>query len=197
MGTFKVDLHEGIRAQGANDDIVALFGGLKILGPDSLPAGHFPDPAMIEAELLDLAAPDAIDPAVSHVANPGSLWPQQQGGAGGAHAGKLLVLLAAGVNANVGLLDRLMQGWSGALLGVFLISMGNDAGSDLAGQLAHRMAPHAVGHHENVSELPPLRFVTGRQDREGVLVMTTANPDVCQAGMLNLLVANHGESPLF
>ncbi len=59
------------------------------------------------------------------------------------------------------------------------------------------MATHAVGHYENMSELPLLRFVTGRQDREGVLVMTTANPNVGQAGMLNLLVADHGESPLF
>ena len=82
---------------------------------------------MIEAELLNLLAANAIDPAVADVADPSPLWAEEQGGAGGAYAGELLVLLAAAMNTGVGFVESLAQRGTRTFAGIFVVSVRNDA----------------------------------------------------------------------
>ena len=77
---------------------------------------YLPDQAVVVAELLDDAVADAVAAAVADVADPGALGAQQQGGAGRAHALELAVLLAAGVDAGVGLDERPCAGPAAAAL---------------------------------------------------------------------------------
>ena len=97
--------------------------------------------------------------------DPGPFRTQEQGGAGGSHAGEFLILLAAAVDAGVGFLEGLAQRRTGTFAGIFVIGMGDDAGGQLAGQLADSVAAHTVSHHEDMTTLPPLPAI--RMDPSG------------------------------
>ena len=102
-GVRPLDVHLdlGVRAERADDDV--LLEVAEFVRVHALAAGDLPDPGVVEGELLGDAVADAVGPAVADVADPGPFGPQDQGGAGGAHAAELGVLLADGVDAGVGL----------------------------------------------------------------------------------------------
>src|SRR5205823_12464707 len=87
-------------------------------GPLVVLAGQLPDPAMIEAELLDMAAANAIGAAIADVGDPGAFGAQDQADRGGAHAAELAVLIAAVVDRTVRFQKRLADGRLGPFLGV-------------------------------------------------------------------------------
>jgi hypothetical protein len=150
---------------------------------------------VVVAKLLDLAAANAVGPAVADVADPGAFGPQQERGGGGAHPLELAVGLAAGVDAGVGLLVSLAQGGDGALGRVLVIRVGDDVHGQLGGQFADRVAAHAVGHNEDVSLAPPLRFLVGQEDRTVVLVVGAADPHVRGTRVLDVVEASHQRIP--
>src|SRR5712692_8348911 len=99
MGAFDVDLNKRLRTQRTHDDIAG--NALQAFRIDPLAPGHFPDETVVEADLLDLAIANAISAAVAHMPDPGPLRPEQEGGRGCAHAAKIRVLLALGVNGRI------------------------------------------------------------------------------------------------
>ncbi len=169
---------------------------LHVVGVDALQPGVLPHQTVVVAELLDQAAADTVGPAVASVADPGALGPQHQGGAGGAHAGELAVLLTAGMDAGVGLDERFPQHDDGALGGVLLVDVRNGLGRLLAGLLADRVGPHAVGHQEDMAGLLPLLLVAGQLHGQVVLVVAAADPHVGEAGVLDLVEADHPTPPV-
>ena len=73
----------------------------------------FPQKAVVVAELFDPTVADAVDPAVADVADPGAFGTQQQGGGRGAHALKLAVGLAAGVDVRIGFNEGFAESGAG------------------------------------------------------------------------------------
>src|SRR4029079_7444936 len=67
-------------------------------------------------------------------------------------------------------------------------------GGDFARQLADRMAPHAVGHHEVVTVIPPRLGVVTDLHPARVLVVLAAESDVTDGRELNLLFPPHERS---
>src|SRR5207249_10541326 len=85
MRTLNIDFHFRIGTERADDHVITMLRH-QVLRRHALAASHFPNPTMIEAELLNLLAANAIDPAVADVADSSSLRAEKQGGAGGTHA---------------------------------------------------------------------------------------------------------------
>src|SRR5262249_47998837 len=123
------------------------------------------------------------------------LGAEQEGRRRGAEAAELGVLLTDGVDAGVGLDERLAEGRGGPLLGVLAVGVRDVADCLGAGLLADRVAAHAVGHQEEVAVLlEPLRLA-GRDDRHVVLVMAAAHADVGTTGVFDLVEAGQRSSP--
>src|SRR5262249_3703495 len=104
---------------------------------------------------------------------------------------ELDISLTACMDAGVGFLERLAQSGRGAFVRVLVVRMRNDADRQLAGQLAHGMAAHAVGHQKNVSLLAPLFYVTRQHHGERILIVASPHSHVGSAGVLNLVEASH------
>src|SRR5262249_12339650 len=138
---------------------------------------------------------DAVDPAVADMADPGPLGAQEQRCAGGAGALEFAVGLPEGVDAGVGLDEGLAQSEGGALLGQFEVDVRHDLDGLFAGLLGDRVSAHAVRDEEQVASTAPLLFIGGDLDRVVVLVMAAPDAYVSQAGMLDLIEANHRTSP--
>ena len=119
------------------------------------------------------------------------LGPQDQGGAGGAQAAELGVLLADGVDAGVGLVERPAEGRDDAVAGVLQVEEGDVADGLGAGLLADRVAAHAVGDDEHV----PVRREPGRVHRRaggaGVLVVAPLDAHVGQGGVSDRFECRH------
>ena len=146
---------------------------------------------MIEAELFDDAAANAIGSAVADVADPDAFGAQDNGRPGRAHAFKFSILLAARVNNGVGFVEGSLQGSAGAFLRVLGEDMWNVIDRDLGGQFADSVAPHAVGDQENVADLPPMLLIRGGHHGVGVLIVTAPNAHVGMASVLNFVESNH------
>ena len=99
------------------------------------------------------------------------------------------------MDAGVGFEEGLAQGGRGPFLGVLVVGVGDDADGQLTGELAHRVAAHAVGDQENVPFFAPVFQVACQHHRVGVLVVASPHSDVGPAGMLNLVKANHACFP--
>jgi hypothetical protein len=102
---------------------------------------------------------------------------------------------AAVVDGKVRFGEGLADGGDRAVLGMLGIDVRNAVGGHLAGQLAHRVGPHAVGDEKNMAAGAELLGVARRQGRVGVLVVAAANPNVGQAGIFDVVVANHPRTP--
>src|SRR5262249_36680694 len=124
MRTFNINLHFGIRSEGADDDVGRY--ALELGRIHLLPSCHFPKQAVIEAQLLDLAIANAISPAIAHVRDPSAISLQEEGRARGSHALKFAILLAPIVNTGVGLGKSTFQRGFGAIHGMFVERVGND-----------------------------------------------------------------------
>ena len=179
---FEIDLHVGVRAERAGDDVLGDEAGH--LAARHLSGGlHFPHQAVIEGKLFELAAAQAIDAAVAHVGDERRARQQHEHAAGGAHALELGVGLAAFVNRGIGGLDGAAHGLGGSAVGELAIRVGNALAGHLAGQLAGGMCAHAVGHHEQVAAAIPIDVVAGQVHGERVLVVGAPQADVAQRGV--------------
>lgn len=168
---------------------------MHLLGPFALAAGQLPHQAVVEAELLDEAAANAVDPAVADVAHPRSLGAQHEGGGRGAHAVEVAVLRAARMDGAVGLDKSLAQRGCRPFAGMLGIDVRDVVDGHLARQLADRVGAHAVGDQEHVAALPPLFRLGGRHQDVGVLIMAAANPHVGEARVFDVVEASHPASP--
>ena len=189
MRAFQIHLHQRLGTERADDNVAG--NARQPFRIDALPAGHFPDEAVIEAHLFDLAGADAIGPAVADVPDPGAVGTEEKGRGGGPHTAKFRVLLPLGVDAGVGFDKGLAQGGNAALRRVLVIGVRDDADRELTGQLADRMRSHAVGHEEDMPADGPLLVVAGEKRCVRVLVVTAANAHIGVACVLNLVESNH------
>ena len=74
--------------------------------------------------------------------------------------------------------------------------MGDVIDSDLGGEFADRVAPHAVGNEEDVPDLLIMLFIGGGHHRMGILIVTAPNAHVGMACVVNLVESNHPFVPL-
>src|SRR5215472_1422528 len=99
MRPLKIDLHKRLRAEGSNDNVGWNF--CEAFRVHSLAASHFPNEAVIEAELFDLSVADAVSSTIADMADPGTFRSKEQRGGGRAHAAELGILLSLGMDAGV------------------------------------------------------------------------------------------------
>src|SRR6185312_16263288 len=107
--------------------------------------GDFPDPRMVEGELLGDAVADAVSPAIADVADPGPFGAKDQGRGGRAEPAELRVLLADRVDAGVGFLEGPAQGREDPFVNVLQEEEGNVADGLGTGFFADGVAAHAIG----------------------------------------------------
>ncbi len=190
-----LDVHRylRIRTERAQDAIAGDAMHLRRI--DAFPAREFPECAVVERELFDVRATDSVKTAVTHVADPCSVRSQDEGRRGRAHAREFPILLAAAVDARVGLQECFVQSGNSSLAGVFVIGMRDNAGRQLTGLLADRVRTHAVGHKEYMPLFPPLIHVGGQQDGVAVLIVTAADAHVGDASLFDVGEAAHVRLP--
>ena len=163
--TFQIDLHVGIGAERPRDDVLGHDRG--DVGPRrQLPRGlQLPLQAVVERELADRVAAEAIDAAVADVGRQRPLRQQHEDAAGRPHVVEVGVGGAAAIDLGVRLADRPLQGLRGGELAVLVIEVRHAVGGQLAGQLAGRVGAHAVGHHQQVPALGECLGRLGQQQR--------------------------------
>src|SRR5690606_32348373 len=104
---------------------------------------------VVEGQLLDVGAADAIRTAIADVANPGALGPEDECRGRGAEALELRVVLTNGVDRLVRLAKSTAKGRTDSLLGDVLEEGQGDVANGLgAGLLADGVPAHAIGHDE-------------------------------------------------
>ena len=160
-----------------------------VLGNDGRDVGAFghlprgsqlPLQAVVERELADRVAAQAIDAAVADVPGDCPLRQQHQHAAGRAHVVKIGVRPAAAIDLGIRLAERPQQRLGRRKLGVLAIEVRHAFDGQLAGQLAGRMSSHAVGHHQQMAAgLKQLRRIGGQQ-RVRILIRRAAHADVGQ-----------------
>jgi len=162
--SFHVDGHGGVRTERAGDHV------LGDIGRDFLLAGvsrrsHFPDQAVVEGELLQVVATEAIDATVADVGRQRTAGQQQETTTSGAHPLKIDTVLPFVVDHAVGLLDRFDNRFAGREVVKLVIAVRNIVGGQLASQFAGGVGAHAVGYHEQMTvTLVDLRRI-GQGDR--------------------------------
>ncbi len=80
---------------------------------------------------------------------------------------------------------------------VLVVAVGNPRDGHLAGQLAGRVCPHAVGHHEQMSRPLPSLHVAGQHDGVGVLICRPPQADIADFGVLQAVFPVHNRSQVF
>ena len=147
---------------------------------------------MVEGQLFDLGAAEAVGTAIAHVGHqrPGGQQHQRRGGR--AHAAKVETGLPPAVDLVVGVEDGRENGLGRRLVQPLPIDQGDGVGGHLAGQLAGRMGPHAVGHHEEVAPLLEIGLASGQDRRVGVLVVGAPKAHVAQRGVFQAMVPGGG-----
>ena len=104
-GPLEIDLNRRVGAERAGDDVLGNVERDLVVG--HLAGGtNLPDQAVIEGQLLQLQAAEAVGPAIADVGHHGPLGQQRQRRAGGAHALEVVAGLAALVDQLVGVLRR-------------------------------------------------------------------------------------------
>ena len=193
MRPLDVHLDFRVRSERTDDDV--LLEVAKLVRVHALPPGDFPDPGMIEGELLGDSVSNAVSPAIADMTHPRSFGPKDESGAGRPHAAKLRVLLADGMNAGVGLAERPAERGKYPLVGVFLVKMGNVLNGLGAGFLADGVATHSIGHHENVPARRVPRGVNRRAGSTGILVVAPLDAHIGQGGVPDRLKYRHKRLP--
>src|SRR5207248_11773285 len=110
-------------------------------------------------------------------------------------AAELGVLLADGVDAGVGLGERLFQRQGTALVGVLVVGVGDVADGLGARLLPDRVPAHAVGYEEQVAVAGEPLGVARRVHRERVLVVAAARADVGPDGVDDLIATRQRNTP--
>ncbi len=164
----RVDRHVVVDAEDPGHDVaLRVDGGL--LGAEAALADEVGDQAVVDGELVELAAGVAVDPGVADVGDGQQLVAvvidDGEGHDRGAHAGQLGVAGPGLVDGPVGLLDRVDE----PVDGVLVEGPGDGVAGDLGGDLAAPVAAHAVG------DGPQAHVVAGD---ELVLVAGADAPDV-------------------
>ena len=190
-GAFDIDLDEGVRSEAAGDDI----SGVKefdIFGGSASESDHFPLEAVVEGELLDESAAEAVESAVADVSGDGTCGGEAEGGAGGAHAFEFAVFAGAIVDGFVGGEDSVVDGIFDRAGGVFGEGIRECIDADAAGEIADGMATNAVSDDEEVSDAGPFGVVVADADGEGVLIDGAAHTHVSARGILHNGGSCHG-----
>jgi len=146
--------------------------------PSGILAGrlHLPNVAVVEGQLLDPLAADAIAAAVADVGEQGATGEQHENGGGRAHAAELGTRLPTDVDLVVGVENRGQNGLGGRLIEQFAVVQRDDVGGHFAGQFARRVSPHAVGHHEDVAALAKVVLAPRQHHGVGILVVARRRP---------------------
>jgi hypothetical protein len=71
----------------------------------------------------------------------------------------------------------------------------DNADRKFAGQFTDGVRSHPVGHEKDVSPVPPLLFVAGKQDAVAVLIVRAPDAHVGQACVLDVVEAGHCVTP--
>ena len=144
---------------------------------------ELPDQAVIERELIDAIATDAVNPRVADVRDQCAFRQQEQGRAGRAHALEIAIGQCATVDQRAHVAkrfgDRLRRR---AGPGLHII-VRNQVACHLAGKLPDRVSPHPVGDEEDVSALPPSLGVGGAYGRVAILIVRTTQARVSRGGV--------------
>ena len=96
--------------------------------------------------------------------------------------------LAATVDLAVGVFDGRTQGFRRGTIHQLMVAQRHGVDGQFAGQLARRVGPHAVGHHEQVPPLLKGGLAAGDRHRQGILVVGTPQAQVAEGHMLQIVL---------
>ncbi len=193
IGTFDVHLHPGLRAERAGDDVPRLPQH-RFFGLHPTRADHLPLQTVIEGELFDTVPADTIGAAVAHMTNHHAAGRQGKSRTGGAHPRKIVILRATFMDVGIRLLDCIAERLRLLVRPRFEPCVGNGVGRDLAGQLAHGMTAHPIGHQKQVAVVLPRLPIRADVDAAAVFIVAAAESNIAQRGILDGLVPTHERS---
>ena len=177
-------MYEGVGSEAASDDVAGVES-FDIFGRGASEADHFPLEAVVEGELLNESASDAVESAVSDVTGNGTCGGEAEGGAGGAHAFEFAIFAGAVVDGFVGGEDGVVERVFDGAAGVFGECDGECIDADAAGEVSDGMSADAIGDDEEVSDAGPFVVVVADANGECILIDSAAHTHVGARGVLH------------